>query len=139
MKRVSVLGGEYRFVELLERLMSQGKLCVKDLFVLETEYREVKRAYIYIYPIKIYLALTCPYLGFNPTEHREDFVPYCADKNNKEMNPKYCMKLWRNNIPYVLHEICEERGKPIKKEREDMVFVMGRWISKAEARAWGLL
>ena len=137
MRKIGVLGGDKKFLDILSELMTKGKLCVQEIYVYETSYKLEKRAYVYIYPIKVYLALTCPYLGFQPTEHRESFKPYCADKNNEDMNPEYCMKLWKGRIPYILHRIYEERGKPEKKQREDMVYIGGRWIPKAEAKMWG--
>ena len=133
-KRIGLLRGSEIFLELLERLIQQGKLCCKEIYCIETSYVIEKRAYKYTYPIRIYLAMA--YLGFYPKEYRGSFTAYCADRNNAKMDPEYCLKLWKGKIPYVLHKICEVRDKPRKEQKEDMTYFGGRWISKRDLKFW---
>ena len=114
MKFVYTLGGKREFFLLLEKLRQAGKICVKNLYELKTEF-EQKRGWKYrtIVERHIYLAEVCSYLGFAPRnlaphEKQEEVKKYgwcpefearCSASENKEMKPEICKKIW-NGEPH---------------------------------------
>jgi len=131
-KPVGVFGGTEKHLQLLDNLRKQRKLCCKYIYEVETEFKQEKQVYIYKTKVITYLAEICPYLGSYQLPGNNDETPYCAARENPDMNPQICMKIWKNNIPYHLMKVTEVKSKTEKVRKDGLVFYRGRWWRKED-------